>query len=164
MAHPFRSLLLIALIIILPLPVNMQAALPLRAANPPGSAAPTAPNAASWYNGLTVHSIILNCLSIIQGWPYYEQGAGMYVGFYADPNNGLPAPNTTYYVHVVIGGLGNSCAGQWAFPDLLLPANTSQDITVGHPVHCYYDGGPITPPFTCPQSLPPSPYHSGWIL
>src|SRR5450756_3167486 len=142
MAHHFRSLLLIALIIILPLPVNTQAALPLRAANPPGSAAPTAPNAASWYNGRIDYSTIINCISIIQGFPYQEYGAGTYVGFRADLNAGQPALNTTYYVHVVIAGLGNSCSGMRAYPDLALPANTSLANDSSNPVYCFYDGVP----------------------
>jgi uncharacterized SAM-binding protein YcdF (DUF218 family) len=96
MTHHFRSLLLIALIIALLLPVGVQAALPLRVANPPAPAAPTAPNAATWYNGRIDYSTIINCASIIQGFPYQEYGAGTYVGFRGDLNAGQPALNTTY--------------------------------------------------------------------
>jgi hypothetical protein len=161
MTHHFRSLLLIALIIALLLPVGVQAALPLRVANPPAPAAPTAPNAATWYNGRIDYSTIINCASIIQGFPYQEYGAGTYVGFRGDLNAGQPALNTTYYVHVVIAGLGNSCSGMRAYPDLALPASTSLAIGPGNPVYCFINGVPISPASACPQSLPPSTYHSG---
>jgi hypothetical protein len=158
MSHHFRSLLLIALIIALPLPLGVQAAPPLRAANQPAPAALTAPAAFAWYDGPIDYSTIINCASIIQGFPYQEHGASAYVGFLADLNAGKPAPNDIYYVHIVIGGLGNSCSAMRAYPDLVLPASTSLAIDASHPVYCFYFGAPISP---CPQSLPLSAYHSG---
>ena len=130
MAH---TLLLIALLIALRLPGGGQAALPLSAANPPAPAAPTAANASVWYDGLIQYSMITNCVSIIQGFPYQENGVGTYVGFLADPNAGKPAPNTTYYVHVVIAGLGNSCSGMRAYVDVALPASTALAIDPTNP-------------------------------
>ena len=79
----------------------------------------------SWYDGLIQYSTITNCVSIIQGFPYQENGAGTYVGFRADPDAGQPSPNTIYYVHVVVAGMGNACSGERAYIDLALPANTS---------------------------------------
>jgi hypothetical protein len=89
---------------------------------------------------------------------------GTYVGFLADPEAGQPAPNTTYYVHVVIGGLGNACSGQRAYIDLQLPANTNLAITSTNQVACYYDGVPL-PANECPQVFQPSGYNPGsyWI-
>jgi len=159
MSHHVRSLLLIALIIALPMPVGVQAALPLPIANQPAPAGPTAPDAATWYDGRIDYSTIINCASIIQGFPYQEYGAGTYVGFLADLNAGQPALNTIYYVHVVISGLGNSCSGMRAYPDLALPASTSLAIGPGNPVYCFYDGVQFAS--GCPQSLPSSSYHTG---
>ena len=159
MSHHFRSLLLIALIVALPLPVGVQAAQSSRVANQPAPTGPTAPDAATWYNGLIDYSTIINCASIIQGFPYQEYGAGTYVGFLADLNAGQPALNTIYYVHVVISGLGNSCSGMRAYPDLALPASTSLAIGPGNPVYCFYDGVQFAS--GCPQSLPSSTYHTG---
>jgi hypothetical protein len=171
MPHHFRSLLLIALIIALPLPVGVQAAPSLDAgvqpASPlgvgvqPGPAGPSAPDTAAWYDGLIQYSTITNCVSIIQGLPYQEYGAGAYVGFLADPDAGQPAPNTTYYVHVFIAGLGNSCSGMRAYLDLALPASTSLAIDPTHHVYCLFDGVQISPASDCPQSLPASPYNPG---
>jgi hypothetical protein len=76
MPHHLRSLLLIALIIALPLPVGVQAAPPLgagvEAARPlgigvqPAPVGPTAPDAANWYDGLIQYSTITNCVSIME--------------------------------------------------------------------------------------------------
>ena len=45
----------------------------------------------TWYDGSIQYSTITNCVSIIQGSPYQEYGAGTYVGFLADPDNASPA-------------------------------------------------------------------------
>jgi predicted outer membrane repeat protein len=116
----------------------------------------------AWYDGSIQYSTITNCVSIIQGAPYQEYGAGTYVGFLADPDNGLPSPNTVYYIHVVIAGLGNACSGMRAYIDLGLPPNTSLAIDNTYPVYCFYNGQPIDPPSECPQVLPPSSYNPGY--
>ncbi len=131
-----------------------------RLAPPQPGLAPSTPNAGAWYDGLIQYSSITNCVSIIQGSPYQEAGAGVYTGFFADPDAGQPAPNTTYYVHVVVGGLGNACSGQRAVIDLALPANTSLAITPSTPVGCFYDNVAL-PANECPQSFPNSAYNSG---
>ena len=125
------------------------------AAPPPGG---VSSQAVAWYDGTIQYSTITNCVSIIQGLPYQEYGAGAYVGFAADPNAALPGPGMTYYIHVVIAGLGNSCSGMRAYLDVALPANTSLAINASTPVACYYDGVSLTP---CPQSLPASSYNPG---
>jgi hypothetical protein len=119
------------------------------------------PQAFSWYNGRTDYSTILNCASVIQGFPYQEYGAGAYTGYLADLNAGKPAPNDVYYIHIVIGGLGNSCSGQRAFVDVQLPANTSLAIDPSHRLYCLLDNAQISPGSDCPQSLPGSSYHPG---
>lgn len=160
MSHYFRAFILIALIVALPLPVSAQ--------TPSGStlhpSGPLAPQAAQWYDGLIQYSTITNCVSIIQGLPYQEYGMSAHTGFYANPEAGQPSPNTVYYVHVVIGGLGNACSGQRAYIDLSLPANTALAIDGTNKVHCYYDGVAL-PANECPQAFQPSSYNPGayWI-
>ena len=114
----------------------------------------------TWHDGTIKYSIITNCVSIIIGNPYTEYGAGTYVGYLTDPTAGQPEPNTTYYVHVVIYGLGNSCAGMYAYIDIGLPANTALAINSTDKVYCFYDGG-LIPDAECPQSLPASSYNTG---
>src|SRR5205809_186721 len=82
---------------------------------------PLAPSALAWYDGLIQYSSVTNCASIIFGNPYQENGAGAYTGFYADPNTAQPSPGQTYYLHVVIAGLGNPCSGTRFYVDVQLP-------------------------------------------
>jgi hypothetical protein len=119
-----------------------------------------AQNAFSWSEGLTKYSTITNCVSTIQGNPYQENGVGTYVGFYADPNAGLPAPNTPYYVHVVVAGLGNSCSGMRAYIEVALPPNTTLAISQVNKVNYYYDNVALGAN-EAPQTLPPSTYNPG---
>jgi predicted outer membrane repeat protein len=150
-------------------PVNasgIQPLTPLRSSSSAGQPlAPATPSALAWYDGMIQYSSVTNCASIIQGFPYQEYGVGTYVGFRADPNAGQPAPNTTYYVHVVITGLGNPCSGGTrAYMEVALPANTSLAINVpdvNYKVFCYYDGAPLAPASACPQVLPASSYNAG---
>ena len=114
-----------------------------------------------WYDGISQYSTITNCASIIQGSPYTEEGVGTYVGFLADPNSASPAPNTTYYIHVVVAGLGNSCSGMRAYLDIGLPANTSLAIDASNHVYCLYNDQQVSPASDCPQSLPSSTYNPG---
>ncbi|MGB8859566.1 MAG: hypothetical protein WCC60_09930, partial [Ilumatobacteraceae bacterium] len=111
--------------------------------------------ASSWYDGSPQYSSIINCASIIWGNPYTEPGVAASVGFYADPSTNTPAPNTVYYVHVVVAGLGNSCSGQRVDVNVQLPANTSFAISPTNKVVCAYDGVPFADS-VCPQSLPSS--------
>ena len=160
MSRYFRAFILIALLAALPLPVGAQTPI----GPTPNPSGPLAPAAAQWYDGSIQYSTITNCFSIIQGLPYQENGAGTYVGFLADPNAAQPAPGATYYVHVVVAGLGNSCSGQRAYIDLALPPSTSLAINATNKVNCYYDNGAL-PANECPQTLPSSSYNPGayWI-
>ncbi len=60
--------------------------------------------ALSWYDGAIKENLTNNCII-----GNVEYGVGTYVGFNADPNAGKPSPNSTYYVHVVVSGVGNPC-------------------------------------------------------
>ena len=108
----------------------------------------------TWYDGVPQYSTILNCIG-----EYPENGASAYVGYYADTSDDLPAPNTVYYIHVVVFGLGNACSGQYVWPEIALPSNTSLAISSTNPVYCYGDG--TSSPAECPQSLSTSSYNPG---
>jgi hypothetical protein len=160
MSRLIRALIVCALLIALWRPVSAQTS--IGASNSP--IGPLAPATAQWYDGSIQYSTITNCVSIIQGAPYQEYGVGTYTGFYANPEAGQPAPNTVYYVHVVIGGMGNSCSGQRAYIDIQLPANTSLAIDATNKVNCYYDNTQLGLN-ECPQTFQPSSYNPGayWI-
>ncbi len=161
MSHIIRSLILFGLVIVQSLPVSAQTA---SAPHVPDRQEPNAPTAAAWYDGGIQYSTITNCVSIIQGVPYQEYGMGTYVGFRADPEAGQPSPNTVYYVHVVIAGMGNACSGQRAYIDLSLPANTTLAIDATNKVHCYYNSTAMGDN-ECPQSFQASSYNPGayWV-
>ena len=94
----------------------------------------------SWYDGLIQRSTIINCVSIIYPPWIYEYGGSAYVGYYANPGAGHPIPNSVYYVHVVLYGLGNACSGIYAYVDIGLPPNTALAISATNPVYCFADG------------------------
>ncbi len=115
----------------------------------------------AWYDGLIQYSQVVDCGSIIFGSPYSTTGAGTYVGFSADPETSQPAPGQVYYVRVVVAGIGNPCAGQYADINVQLPPSTSLAINTANPVRCLYNGASLT---TCPQSLPVSPSQGAGYL
>jgi predicted outer membrane repeat protein len=127
----------------------------------PVSPGPSSPIAAAWYDGMIQYSTVTNCVSIIQGLPYQENGVGTFVGFYADPNANLPSPNTTYYLHIYVAGLGNPCSGTRLYVETTLPANTVITRDASHPIYCFYDGVQISPASSCPQTLPASTLNPG---
>jgi hypothetical protein len=121
---------------------------------------PQSPQAVAYYDGTIQYSSVLNCVSIIQGAPYYEYGIGTYVGFAADPINSLPGPGQVYYLHLVMAGLGNACSGQRAYPNIQLPSSTNLAISGANPVICYSNGTRFNTS-ECPQSLPASNLNPG---
>lgn len=133
-------------------------ALGLLAAAPaptPAQAAPT------WYDGSISYSSILNCVSIIQGAPYVEYGVGAYTGFRGDSSAASPAPGEIYWIHIVVYGLGNACAGQYVSPEFILPVNTTTAIDASHKIQCYATG--TADPGDCPSSLA-SGSHGGLVV
>ncbi len=141
-------------------PMQLADPSPVKASSPaPTAPDPNAPNAASWYDGQIVYSSIVNCVSIIQGLPYNENGIGVYTGFWADPDMAQPGLSQVYYAHIVMYGMGNACSGQRAYLDFQPPASTTPAISPSYPLKCYADGVQFTS--GCPQSLPGSSLNPG---
>ncbi len=127
------------------------------------SFAPTAHAAQRWFDGSIQYSNIVNCSSIIGGYPYQEKGAAAYTGYLTDPEASQPSPGTVFYVHVVVTILGANCSGQYADVNVQLPAGTSLAISASNPVVCAYNGSPVSIN-ECPQSLPSAPaYGAGYL-
>jgi len=112
------------------------------------------------YAGDIQYSGVISCASIALGSPLYEAGLGTYIGFYADPDNGLPGLNQTFYVEVHLAGLGYPCGGQHASVELVLPAGVTLNVAPSSPIQCFA-GNQAQPANVCAQSMQPSPYHPG---
>lgn len=132
----------------------------------PVEARPIATADAGWYDGGVQYSRVTDCFSIIGGYPYLTNGAGVFTGYYADPTNGVPAVGQTYYVHVVFYGIGSPCAGQYAVPEIELPNDTTLAIDASHPIVCYGTAGGdwLRDTTSCPTTPKASAWHPGAFL
>ncbi|MFM2078731.1 MAG: hypothetical protein RJA49_2621 [Actinomycetota bacterium] len=117
-----------------------------------------------FFDGGIAQSSILNCFSIIQGAPYAEIGASLYTGAFSDPQAAPPIPQVgqTFYMHVVVFGMGNSCAGQYVVPAISLPVGLSIDTS--QPILCFTKFGQATGATDCPgySHLVPSTIGGQW--
>lgn len=129
--------------------LSVLAAFALAVAGSLLAAAPAQAAGAQYYDGVIQYSTITNCVSIIQGSPYVEKGAGAYVGVLEDPDSAQPAVGTGFYVHVVVAGLGNACSGQRFVPGFFLPGGVDLDST--RSIQCYAGGQQVTGDVDCPQ-------------
>jgi Ca2+-binding RTX toxin-like protein len=117
------------------------------ASAPPAGAAD---NPQQYFDGSIRYSSVLNCPSVIGGYPYFENGVGVYVGEYLDPDGTFPMVGDTTYIHIVAYGLGNPCAGQRVFPAIDLPPG----IQLATP-------GNLNSNLFCANSLTPTPAPCG---
>jgi len=113
-------------------------------------------SAANWYDGMVtrVPHVCDNFISQTT-----EDLAWIYAGFQDVDDGGttrLPRTGETYYVRVVMAGLG--CSGAWAMPEITLPKGTTPAITQSTPIRCFSEKiglnnrAPLTP---CPTQLLP---------
>ena len=91
------------------------------------------------------YSTILNCFSIIGGYTYTENGAGVWMGFESDPQQNKPAIGESFDITINVFGLGNACSGQRFVPGFSLPAGVQLD-TSNRPITCWSskNGNPLT--------------------
>lgn len=102
---------------------------------------PSASAAVVWHDGDARSTRVINCVGVIQGTPWEENGLTTWVGFSTDPDAGKPEVGQVYYVHIVLGAPGNPCpGGQVAWPDLVLPPNTVPAVSQSAPIRCQYRG------------------------
>lgn len=112
----------------------------------PAAAAPV------WNDGPIAYSTILNCPSVIGGYPYSEYGMGALVGAAVDTAAPAPVINETFQIRVVLAGLGYPCDTQRAFVEIKLPPNVTPAVTAADPIRCYLNAQAV-PANQCPQQL-----------
>lgn len=126
------------------------------------AAAPAMATGAGWYDGVYAKSTITDCTSIVFPPQLSVDGAHVQVGYYANPDTGEPSPGQTYYIHVVVAGIGNACFGQWFVPEISLPPNTVLAVDGTHPIQCgngnIGDTPLAVPNGECPQTVSPGVY------
>lgn len=130
--------------------VNVKALAAVAATAGVLAGASSAQAAFQWSDGLVQKSTITNCASIIFGSPYQEDGAWTWNGQYLDPAD-FPNVGQPFYIHVVAGAVGNSCAGQRVHFELLgTPAPQALSYAInpgaGLPVFCYAINWNTDPP------------------
>ncbi len=115
--------------------------------------APAAAHATlGWQSGPLQETTGYNCIT-----GDGEYLAGSFMSYLADPAN-PPKTGDVFYVSLSATGIGNTCAGIYAYPQLILPAGVSLAISGAHPVQCFLKF-PNSNSFTqdtssdCPQSL-----------
>ncbi|SEB45544.1 hypothetical protein SAMN04489844_0137 [Nocardioides exalbidus] len=120
---------------------------------------------ANWYDGQVSYSSVLNCFSVIQGSPAYENGVGAYIGYLADPDNATgpkPVVNDKTWIRYRVYGMGNPCSGGSYFrPKFYLPVGWSWDTS--RQIACAYDGsGGSAPQANCPGWSNMDASHAYW--
>jgi len=123
--------------------------LSLLAAAAPADASSLTPR--QYYDGGFGYSYHFECIT-----QTYEILTGSWVGYYGTNDVTWPRVGDVYYVHLVVGVIGNECAGGIApILELGLPPGTQFAISPAFPVYCYYTnplGQTSQVTSGCPQS------------
>jgi hypothetical protein len=91
----------------------------------------------SWVAGSIERSTVVNCPSLINGFPYTETGAVANAEAFVDKNR-LPRVGQTFYVHTEPGAIGHPCASQAVAVEIVLPRGMKLAITKKTPIRCAY--------------------------
>ncbi|MGH8861468.1 MAG: hypothetical protein ACRDVG_09590 [Jatrophihabitantaceae bacterium] len=109
--------------------------------------------ASSWHFGPLVETVINDCFT-----SDVVYGSAEYAGAQYDAAT-PPLGGAVVYVETVLTGVDSSC-GQYALPDISLPAGTRTAISAAHPIKCftYNNSTQVQTPDTadCPSTLGPA--------
>jgi hypothetical protein len=101
------------------------------------AACPAADAKKSWVAGSIERSTVVNCPSLINGFPYTETGAVANAEAFIDKNR-LPRVGQTFYVRTEPGAIGHPCASQAVGVEIVLPRGVKLAITKKTPIRCAY--------------------------
>lgn len=134
--------------------------------------APAASAAPRWLDGVLKTEIQnVNCVSQIVGSPYLEAEIGASVGQYVD--DASPVVGEVFDVHLVVGTIGNECAGTRPKLEIALPPGVTPAVGGPHTIRCWLRSsgsqpfGPVSAAEGCPTTVRPGttnhPSISNWI-
>ncbi len=145
--------------------VRVRAALFVLAALALGSLLTAGASAApKWNDGVIANDVLnVNCQSAIFNPPgYLEDEIAVYTGQYIDddPARLSPVPGEVFDVRVVVGTVGNECAGTAPRIEIALPPGVRPALSQEVPIRCLFttdftNWNPITRSEGCPSSLGP---------
>jgi hypothetical protein len=127
---------------------EVNPAIPTQSTMQSQSSLNASPDGWEWVDGTILYSYVADWMG-----NYPVPGIGTYVGYWQNADDGQPAVNSVYYVHVVTYGINSPQWGtQGAYMTFQLPPNTSLAISLGTPIYCFGGAYPLTQ-FTCGFSL-----------
>ncbi len=118
--------------------------------------------AARWSDGVVANDVQnVNCQSAIINPPgYLENEIAVYTGQYLDddPARLSPVPGEIFDVHVVVGTVGNECAGTAPRIEVALPPGVRPAVSQANPIRCYFspdftNWNQVTQAQGCPESV-----------
>jgi hypothetical protein len=101
------------------------------------AASPVAEAKRKWVAGTIERSTVVNCPSLIDGFPYTEVGAVANAEAFLDSHR-LPRVGRTFYVRTEPGAIGHPCASQAVAVEIVLPRGVKLSITHRTPIRCAY--------------------------
>jgi hypothetical protein len=101
------------------------------------AASPVAEAKKKWVAGTIERSTVVNCPSLIGGFPYTEIGTVANAEAFVDSHR-LPRVGKTFYVHTEPGAIGHPCASQAVAVEIVLPRGVKLAITRKTPIRCAY--------------------------
>jgi hypothetical protein len=118
--------------------------------------------APKWSDGVIANDVLnINCVSSIFNPPgYLENEIAVYTGQYIDDDvaNLSPVPGEVFDVHVVVGTVGNNCAGTAPRIEIALPPGVEPAVSQANAIRCYFspdftNWNQITQAQGCPASV-----------
>jgi hypothetical protein len=98
---------------------------------------PVAEAKKKWVAGSVEESTVVNCPSLIDGFPLTENGAAANAEVFVD-NHRLPRVGQTFYVKTEPAAIGRPCANQSVAVEIVLPRGVKLAITRRTPIRCAY--------------------------
>lgn len=91
------------------------------------------PDVRQWLDGTIAYNWHNECIT-----GAVEALTGHYVGYYGESDVTFPRVNDVYYGHIIIGTLGNPCAGPYIHVEIAPPPASDVVNSASYPIYCFY--------------------------